>query len=119
MMHISSPIRFDGNGHTATTGDDAHIRDMIEQVLFTSPGERVNRPTFGSGLLQLLFAPNSDTLAAATQMTVQGALQQWLGDLIAVETVEVSANDSTVRVFVQYVIRRTQQRQSGQFERGR
>ena len=69
------------------TSDD-HIRDLIEQVLFTAPGERVNRPNFGSGLLQLVFAPNSDELAAATQFLVQGALQQWLGDLIQVEGVE-------------------------------
>ena len=117
-MNIAYPIRFDSSGRTARADDDAHLRDMIEQVLFTSPGERVNRPTFGSGLLQLLFAPNSDTLAAATQLSVQGALQQWLGDLIAVEAVEVTADDSTIRVFVQYVVRSTQQRQSGQFERG-
>ena len=51
--------------------DEDHVRDLIEQVLFTTPGERVNRPTFGSGLLQLVFAPNSDALAAATEMTVQ------------------------------------------------
>ena len=68
---VDFPFRFDGRGRTATTGDDEHVRDLIEQVLFTAPGERVNRPTFGSGLLQLVFAPNSDELAAATQLTVQ------------------------------------------------
>ena len=87
------------------TDDADHIRDLIYQVLFTSPGERVMRPTFGSGLLQLVFAPNSDVLAATTQMLVQGALQQWLGDLIVVEAVSVEAEDATLRVTVQYVIR--------------
>lgn len=116
-MQIDYPFHFDRRGHTASTGEDEHIRDLIEQVLFTAPGERVNRPTFGSGLLQLVFAPNSDVLAAATQAAVQGALQQWLGDLIQVEAVQVRAIDSTLEVLIQYVVRRSQQRQVAQFQR--
>ncbi|NMG08786.1 GPW/gp25 family protein [Brasilonema sp. UFV-L1] len=116
-MQVDYPFHFDSRGRTASTTQDEHIRDLIEQVLFTSPGERLNRPTFGSGILQLLFAPNSDALAAATQATVQGALQQWLGDLILVEAVEVQSQDSTLKVLVQYVVRRSQQRQVGQFVR--
>ena len=81
-MNIDFPFHFDGRGRTATTTDDDHIRDMIEQLLFTNPGERVNRPDFGSGLLQMVFAPNSPELAAALQFTTQAALQRWLGDLI-------------------------------------
>jgi uncharacterized protein len=116
-MQIDYPYHFDDRGRTASVEEEGHIRDLIEQVLFTNPGERVNRPTFGSGLLQLVFAPNSDTLAAATQMSVQGALQQWLGDLIAVEAVEVNNLDSTLEVKVQYVIRRNQERRVAQFQR--
>jgi uncharacterized protein len=117
-MQIDYPFHFDGRGRTAQTGSEDHIRDMIEQVLFTSPGERVNRTTFGSGVMQLLFAPNSDALASATQLTVQGALQQWLGDLILVESVDVENDDATLRVHVQYVVRRTQERQVAEFVRG-
>lgn len=117
-MQIDYPFYFDGRGRTAQTGSEDHIRDMIEQVLFTSPGERVNRPTFGSGVMQLLFAPNSDALASATQLTVQGALQQWMGDLILVESVDVENDDATLRVRVQYVVRRTQERQAAEFVRG-
>jgi uncharacterized protein len=116
-MQIDYPLHFDRRGHTAATGEDEHIRDLIEQLLFTAPGERVNRPSFGSGLMQLVFAPNSDVLAAATQASVQGALQQWLGDLIQVEAVQVSAIDSTLEVLVQYLVRRSQQRQIAQFQR--
>ena len=87
-------------------------------MLFTAPGERVNRPTFGCGLMQLVFAPNSDALAATSQFLVQGALQQWLGDLIVVEAVQVEADDATLRVTVQYLIRRTQTRQTAEFARG-
>jgi len=116
-MQIDYPYDFDSLGRTAGTTDDEHIRDLIEEVLFTTPGERVNRPTFGSGVLQLIFAPNGQALAAATQMTVQGALQQWLGDLIQVEAVDVQSDDSRLQVTVRYTVRRNQQRQAAQFVR--
>lgn len=116
-MNLDYPIHFDGRGRNAATDDDDHIRDLIEQVLFTAPGERVNRPTFGSGLLQLVFAPNSDALAAATQMSVQSSLQQWLGDLIVVQSVEVENRDSRLEVTIRYVIRRTQQARVAEFAR--
>jgi hypothetical protein len=114
-MNVAFPIHFDARGRTASTPDDAHIRELLEQVLFTTPGERVNRPTFGSGLLQLVFAANNDALAAATQLAVQGALQQWLGDLIEVEAVRVERDDATLQVTLQYFIRRNQERQIAQF----
>lgn len=117
MMQVDYPFRFDGRGRSASTAQDDHIRDLIEQVLFTAPGERVNRPTFGSGVLKLVFEPNSATLGAATQLAVQGALQQWLGDLILVEAVQVESQDATVQVSVQYVVRRTQERQAAQFQK--
>jgi phage baseplate assembly protein W len=106
-MNVDYPLRFNGRGRTAETDDDGHIRDLIEQVLFTAPGERVNRPAFGSGLLQLVFAPNSDALAAALRLTLQASLQEWLGDLIEVIDVQVEREDSTLRLEVRYVVRRT------------
>ena len=118
MMGVDYPFRFDGRGRTAEATEEDHIRDLIEQILFTSPGERVNRPDFGSGLMQLVFAPNSSELAATTQFLVQGALQQWLGDLILVEKVEVESQESTLRVLIQYVIRKSQARQVAEFTRG-
>lgn len=117
-MNTDFPFQFDSRGRTAATDDDDHIRDMIEQVLFTSPGERVNRPTFGSGLMQLVFQPNTEELATATQFLVQGALQQWLGDLIQVDQVQVESEDSSLRVTIVYTVRRTQQQKVAQFQRG-
>jgi Bacteriophage baseplate protein W len=101
---LDFPYRIDGRGRTATTARDDHIRDLIEQVLFTSPGERVMRPDFGSGLLQLIFEPNGSTLAATTQMLVQGALQQYLSHLIAVQAVEVTNDEGALRVDVRYSV---------------
>jgi phage baseplate assembly protein W len=104
MGHLDFPYRFDGRGRTAEASDADHIRDLIEQALFTSPGERVMRPDFGSGLLALVFEPNSAALAATTQMLVQGALQQHLGHLITVQGVEVEARESTFAVAVRYAV---------------
>jgi uncharacterized protein len=101
-MQIDYPYRIDGRGRTAVTDEEEHVRDLIEQVLFTAPGERVNRPDFGCGLLQLVFAGNSEALAGAVQLTVQGALQQWLGERIEVDSVDVAADDSRLTVTVAY-----------------
>lgn len=117
MMNIDFPFHFDQHGRTTATDNDDHIRDMIEQLLFTNPGERVNRPDFGSGLLQLVFAPNSPELAAALQYTMQAALQRWLSDVIEVQALEVISEDAMLRVLVQYVVRRTGEQQIAQFER--
>ncbi len=117
-MQIDYPYHFDNRGHTADTSAQDHIRDMIEQILFTSPGERVNRPDFGCGIQRLVFAPNSEALAAATQVIVQGSLQQWMADLIEVEGVNVQNVDSSLTIMVQYVVRLTQERRVDQFVQG-
>ena len=105
--NLRYPYQFDGSGRTAEAGEEAFIRGLIEQVLFTSPGERVMRPEFGSGVMQLVFAPNSVELSATTRFMVQAALQQYLGNLISLESVETESLDATLRVTVRYTIRRT------------
>lgn len=116
-MNIDFPFQFDGRGRTASTDDNDHICDMIEQFLFTNPGERVNRPDFGSGLLQMIFAPNSPEIAAALQFTIQGGLQRWLGDLVEVRDLQVTSEDATLRVGIQYIVRRTNEARTAQFNR--
>lgn len=106
-MNIAFPLHFDSHGRTAAADDDTHVRDMIEQLLFTNPGERVNRPDFGSGLLQLVFSPNSPEMAAALQFSMRGALQRWLGDVIELQDLQVTSRDSTLTIAVQYVRRQT------------
>jgi len=116
-MQIDHPFRVDARGRTALATPADHVRDLIELVLFTSPGERVNRPTFGSGVMQLVFAPSGDELATATQFMIQGALQQWLGDVVQVTGLSVVAEDSTLRVTIEYVVRRTGERRTDAFSR--
>ncbi len=116
-MQIDYPIHYDSRGGTARTDENEHIRDLIEQVLFTSPGERVNLPTFGCGLMQLVFAPINDELATATRYLVQGALQQWLGEIIEPEEVTVTSEESTINVIVKYKIRQTRESREEEFSR--
>jgi uncharacterized protein len=116
-MDIDFPFHFDSRGRTAATDLNDHVRDMIEQLIFTSPGERVNRPDFGSGLLQMVFGPNSPELAAALQVTLKAALQRWLGDVIQVMNLEVVSVDSTLTVKVVYALRTDNLVQSASFTR--
>jgi phage baseplate assembly protein W len=116
-MQVDYPYRIDRTGRTAHTDEDDHVQDLIEQVLFTSPGERVNRPTFGCGLMQRVFEPNSPELATALQFLVQGALQQWLGELIEVQSVNVESREAVLEVVVQYMVRRSMRRETARFTR--
>ncbi|MEV1065956.1 GPW/gp25 family protein [Streptomyces sp. NPDC050263] len=109
-MDIDFPYRVDARGRTAETGHADHVRDLVEQVLFTSPGERVNRPDFGCNLLDMVFAGNSPELAATLEMTAQAALQRWLGDVLALESVTVASEETTLRVRVAYALTATGER---------
>jgi phage baseplate assembly protein W len=117
-MQVKYPFQVDTRGRTSAASDDEHVRELIEQLLFTAPGERVNRPTFGTGLRQLVFAPNSPALVEALQLSVQSSLQQWLGDLIEVDSLEVAAEDAVLRVQVVFRNRRDGQQHVARFERG-
>lgn len=101
-MHIGFPFRVDGRGRTARAADDEYVRGLVEQVLFTAPGERVNRPAFGSGVRQLVFEPAGSELADALRVLLRGALQQWLADRIEVEAVDTEVVDSTLTIRVRY-----------------
>jgi phage baseplate assembly protein W len=116
-MHIDFPLRVDARGRTADTVDDDYVRDLVEQVLFTAPGERVNRPTFGSGILRLVFEPGGEELATATEFLVQSALQQWLADVVEIQAVETTSEDATLRVAVRYRVRTAAQARTVVFAR--
>jgi hypothetical protein len=114
---IAFPLNFDGRGGTAIATDDDHVRDLIEQLLFTAPGERVNNPTFGCALLQLPFEPNGAPLQQTTEFLVRGALSQFLGNIIDVQSIAINRNDSTFSVSVSYLVRRSGAAQLATFER--
>jgi phage baseplate assembly protein W len=116
-MNLAYPYQFGADGRTAQASDSVHVRDLIEQVLFTAPGERVMLPDFGSGAARLVFAPNSVEVAAATQMLIQASLQRWLGELIVVQGVAVEADDSTLTITIQFLMRSTEQVEQQTFQR--
>jgi uncharacterized protein len=116
---LAFPFHIDGRGRSATAGREAHLRGLIEQLLFTQPGERVMRPDFGCGLMQLVFAPNSPELAATVQALVHGSLQQWLGHLIRVDEVGAESQDASLTVTVRYTVLETCVTEVAEFTRGR
>jgi hypothetical protein len=113
---IAFPFRVDRRGRTAHADRAEHVHDLIEQLLFTSPGERVMRPDFGCGLLDLVFAPNSPELISTLELSVQASLQRWLGDLIDVEALDIVSEDHVVRVYLSYAVRVTGTRRDDVFE---
>ena len=100
------PFSVGSGGRIVATGGDDAIRAKIIQVLFTAPGERVNKPDFGCGLLNLVFEPNDGVLAAATEFTVAQALSRWLAEDIVVKAVEVEAREERAVVQVVYTRKR-------------
>jgi uncharacterized protein len=114
-MDLRFPFGFAASRTAAATDQDRHIRDLIEQVLLTAPGERVNRPTFGTGSGQLVFQPNSDTLAIAQQKMIHASLQQWLSDLLSVNAVTVENNDAQLVITVHHTVIQTQRAAAAQF----
>lgn len=115
--YVAFPYRTDGRGRTHEAAREAWLHGLIEQLLFTLPGERVNRPDFGCGLMQLVFAPNSPELAVTVQALVQASLQQWLGQLLRIDEVAASSEDATLTVAVRYTVLETQQAGEAQFTR--
>jgi phage baseplate assembly protein W len=116
-MNVDFPFHIDTRGRTAECDDAAHVRDMLEQLLFTNAGERVNRPEFGSGLMQLIFAPNSPELAAALQFTMRAAILQYLGDVLDLLGLDVSSEDAALRIDIRYALKRTGEVRTDTFER--
>lgn len=117
MREVGYPYNIDNSGRTATAGRDNHIRQLIEQVLFTAPGERVNRPDFGVNIRQFVFAGGSQETAAAVQFLIQGELERWLGDIIDVDAVLVENDESKLNITVRFTVRANQQPQVAQFTR--
>lgn len=117
MTHVDFPYGIDSRGRTRRTDDTDYVRDLCEQVLFTAPGERVNRPSFGSGILQTVFAPNSDALAATIEASVKAALDQWIADYADIESISATAEDARLILDISYRLQRTGERRQTRLER--
>lgn len=115
-IEVGFPFQIDNYGRVADPGYELHVEQMIELVLFTAPGERVNRPDFGCGLLQLILEPGNASVATATEYVVQTALQKWLGDVISVRKVEVKLVDASLQIVLSYMLLRDRQLRVATFD---
>lgn len=102
MRQVALPFDFDAGGQTADADPRRHLRDLVEQILFTSPGERVMRPDFGAGIAALVFAPAGDARAAAIETQAHAALQGALGTRARILGVSATADDGRLAVEVRY-----------------
>ena len=109
---IAYPISIDAAlGRLQEQPDYAkHVDELIRQVLFTGPGERVNRPDFGCGVKRMVFAPNSEVTASLAQATIYEALQRWLSSVITVDDVKAQALDSVLQIRIVYMLKARQER---------
>jgi uncharacterized protein len=119
MTHIAFPFRANTLGRTETASDAAYVRSLIEQVLFTKPGERVMRPSFGGGATAMVFQPNGPELASASEINIHASLNQTLGDLLEVTGVQVESDEAALRIAVRFAVRGQNQAEVAVFERKR
>ena len=106
------PFAVNNGGRITASGGDEAIRGKIIQVLFTAPGERVNKPDFGCGLFNLVFEPNDAVMAAAMEFTVGQALMRWMREGIIVDAVSVEAQEEQAVIQVVYTRRQDRQTQT-------
>ncbi len=114
-MNYGFPLSITANGNVDSPDYADHVAQMIQQLIFTAPGERVNRPTFGTGIQYMVFEGIDIAVAAATQAALRASLQQWLGDVIEVRDVTVDVDGAALLVTVTYTLRRTGQSQTREF----
>ena len=114
MNFLAHPYNVADTNRSLVRDDAGHVRDMLELVLFTTPGERVNRPDFGCGVATLLFAGNSPELAMSAELIIQGAVQRWLGGVLALNSLAVSADDAMLTIDLSYTLRSTGETRSAQ-----
>ena len=107
-MFLNFPYNINSKGKSSTVNNiNEYIKQLLEQLLFTNPGERVNRPSFGTGIRQLVFSPNSDEIVSITKALIQGNLQNWLSDYIIVEEVDTKSVESSLFVTIKYIVKST------------
>jgi phage baseplate assembly protein W len=116
-VEVGFPFKINSYGRIAEPDYELHVQQMIELVLFTAPGERVNRPEFGCGLLQVLYGPDTQNMASAVDFLVKTALQRWMSDVIHATKVEVQAGENgALKVSLTYLLLRDREVRVAVFE---
>lgn len=105
MSWLGFPYQIDATGRTMTVGATRHVADLVELVVLTEPGERVNLPNFGAGVQSLVFGALGGQLIANTEGMIAGALTQWLDSYIVNQNVSVSAETAKLIIRITYEVR--------------
>ena len=114
--YLNFPFGLAPDGSVAAVDEDHHIRERLEQILFTAPGERVMVPDFGCGVRDLVFAGNNEVLAAATEFKVARALQSYMGNQVLINGVDVVNDEEKLRIVINYTKTKDLQQQQATFE---
>ena len=114
-LNLAFPFRLNSRGRSDTAGDERHVRGMLEMLLLTNAGERVNRPGYGGGLARLLFGPVSPELAVTLQQTLRAEVIQWLDDVVNLQDLDVAFDESRIVVTISYVLRSDGDLKTSQF----
>lgn len=103
--YMAFPFRIDATGPGLSDRQE-HIREQIEQVLFTHPGERVFRPDFGAGVRALVFEPNDSALWELTKKRLLSSLADVLAGEVDPRTLEVdvTGEDAELRIVISYTL---------------
>lgn len=101
---IAHPLAIDGGKKELREQNDldAHVREMLFQLLLTDPGERVNRPDFGCGIRRMVFSPLNESAASLAQVTILNALETFLSSVITTDRVDVEFHDETAEIKIVY-----------------
>ncbi|TKB25859.1 phage baseplate protein [Desulfopila sp. IMCC35006] len=102
-QYLKFPFTINAEGPLTSSRAD-HVREQIEQLLFTSPKERVFRPEFGVGIRRLVFEPNNTALWNITHKQLLSSLAEALHGEVDSKTIEVSlqSQDSQLIILISY-----------------
>ena len=97
---ITLPIQIGNTAFNQSFTTAEQVKSNIKNLLLTKKGERVMQPEFGSGLQELLFEFNDDTLASKIEETITNSLEQWLPYVTAEQSDIEQTNDNKDRNLV-------------------
>lgn len=102
-LNVGFPLQFDGRGAIASPSPAEHVRQLIELALLTIPGERVNRPQFGSGLIRSIFETVDPAYIATLELETDAMLRSQLSGVIEVTDLRITLVDTRLTVAIDYV----------------
>lgn len=89
-----------GRSSTVAYGGDAHVRQMLELLIFSLAGERVMRPELSSPVMQMVFGAGNGPVAIGLQAALQASITQWLGHVLELRDLSVKFDEKDVALEV-------------------